>query len=194
MVGSNSVETPDGMSDYFQMTSMTRHQVVTHLALYKLLFSTDISCTQFVHASWERLKTKSWRNTDMTSVNGQDRLPWSLSDLLYNTQLLGKTLTPNQIVFWSQQSAWCCTNRVSLYLAKRTQSTPPIFPSISTSDGFPNGVVTDVSFRFSKMSGSSSPVPPIIPIYEQNSFHTLNRYLADMPFLCVMTAEETENV
>jgi len=52
----------------------------------------------------------------------------------------------------------------SLYLANRTQLTPLIFPSISTSDGLPNGVVRDISLRSSKMSGSSSPVPPIIPI------------------------------
>jgi hypothetical protein len=50
------------------------------------------------------------------------------------------------------------------HLARRMQSKPPIVPSISTSEGLPNGVDTVFSVRPSRISGSSRPDPPIIPI------------------------------
>lgn len=50
-------------------------------------------------------------------------------------------------------------------LARRTQSTFFIFPKIKASDGLPNGVSTYFSVLPSKISGSSRPVPPIIPIF-----------------------------
>ncbi len=72
----------------------------------------------------------------------------------FNAYMFALKFTLDGIMLWS----FPCR-------ASMATSTPRIFPVVIVEEGFPKGVSTVISSEFSRICGSSSPDPPIIPIF-----------------------------